>query len=673
MYGRDRGPPPPPPPGMMRGPPPDYMDRGPRDYPPRDMDRRRPRSPPPPMHDRDRYGRGRSPPPIPKRSRRDGSYERDFHELPFNGRGSPEYDRRPPSPKGVYDEREAFERRGSMGRERQEEEKRPMTFKEFTLRKVPDDAAPDVAHRMYQEYLVEYYGSAIKAEFEQNKDTDMFKYQFDPRNFAKVVASRAEEAQDSAKHITADLASGALDPTHENFSQGMYDLAPKLEKEKQSANGEDGPKFAPDLCWRASRVAHDLGLSRKLIRKLDAEKGIEENPLLPKVTSGTSSGAAQATEGAAEGQQAPTGDGAGGDGAAAANTGEPGPDGSAPNQAPGTAPGAAGAGTTGDEEPAIVVTEANLTENVGKLDLQLHWLWKVHGVDYYAGIELNEQDWPYRLNCCRLIRGPKPEEGESSEATEKADKEKLARSVDETWKSRITHGDPIEAKCLKGRIEEELDKWIESQVTMVADNKWGSKLSNKLFVGKKYVIKHIKTKHQDKLAAERERILDMLYFENFRAWKEDEERRRAEEEQHGAEPMEGEGAGMEGEGGYGGRGRGRGGMLGIRGRGRGLGRAMMGRGPLMGLEGPMMMPMPMAPMFMPPGPMGPFMPIIPGPVPLLPPGPIPIRGRGPRPLRGRGVPGRGMGPPKIDPRGMREYFDLDHPANNRAVLDYGDL
>ncbi len=48
-----------------------------------------------------------------------------------------------------------------------------MTFKEFMLHKVPDDAAPDVAHRMFQEYLVEYYGSAIKAEFEQNKDSDM--------------------------------------------------------------------------------------------------------------------------------------------------------------------------------------------------------------------------------------------------------------------------------------------------------------------------------------------------------------------------------------------------------------------------------------------------------------------------------------------------------------------
>ncbi len=57
--------------------------------------------------------------------------------------------------------------------DRPDEEKRPMTFKEFMLRKVPDDAAPDVAHRLYQEYLVQYYGSAIKAEFEQNKENEL--------------------------------------------------------------------------------------------------------------------------------------------------------------------------------------------------------------------------------------------------------------------------------------------------------------------------------------------------------------------------------------------------------------------------------------------------------------------------------------------------------------------
>ena len=48
-----------------------------------------------------------------------------------------------------------------------------MTFKEFMLKRVPDDAPPEEAQRMYQEYMVEHYGSAIKADFEQNKDTDL--------------------------------------------------------------------------------------------------------------------------------------------------------------------------------------------------------------------------------------------------------------------------------------------------------------------------------------------------------------------------------------------------------------------------------------------------------------------------------------------------------------------
>jgi hypothetical protein len=41
---------------------------------------------------------------------------------------------------------------------------------------------------------------------------------------------------------------------------------------------------------------------------------------------------------------------------------------------------------------------------------------------------------------------------------------------------------------------------------------------------------------------------------------------------------------------------------------------------------------------------------------------------------GRGG-GRGPGLPgaKLDGGGLREYFDLDAPQNNRAVLDYGDL
>ncbi len=41
---------------------------------------------------------------------------------------------------------------------------------------------------------------------------------------------------------------------------------------------------------------------------------------------------------------------------------------------------------------------------------------------------------------------------------------------------------------------------------------------------------------------------------------------------------------------------------------------------------------------------------------------------------GRGGPAPILPGAKLEPSGaVREYYDLDAPANNRAVLDYGDL
>lgn len=36
--------------------------------------------------------------------------------------------------------------------------------------------------------------------------------------------------------------------------------------------------------------------------------------------------------------------------------------------------------------------------------------------------------------------------------------------------------------------------------------RWGNKLSNKMFVAKKFVLKHVRSKHDDKLQAEKERV-----------------------------------------------------------------------------------------------------------------------------------------------------------------------
>ncbi len=65
--------------------------------------------------------------------------------------------------------------------------------------------------------------------------------------------------------------------------------------------------------------------------------------------------------------------------------------------------------------PAPVPEEAPKTieEQLGQLDLQLTYLWRVHGVDYYAGVEHAE---PESYDACagsrRKLRCTRPEEGE---------------------------------------------------------------------------------------------------------------------------------------------------------------------------------------------------------------------------------------------------------------------
>ncbi len=65
--------------------------------------------------------------------------------------------------------------------------------------------------------------------------------------------------------------------------------------------------------------------------------------------------------------------------------------------------------------PAPVPEEAPKTfeEQLGQLDLQLTYLWRVHGVDYYAGVEHAE---PEAYDACagsrRKLRCTRPEDGE---------------------------------------------------------------------------------------------------------------------------------------------------------------------------------------------------------------------------------------------------------------------
>ena len=64
-----------------------------------------------------------------------------------------------------------------------------------------------------------------------------------------------------------------------------------------------------------------------------------------------------------------------------------------------------------------------------------------------------------------------------------------------------------------------VDEFVEGQIVRIEDTKWGNRLSTKLFVAKAFVEKHIRNKHAHVVEAERERLLDAVYFENFKAFR----------------------------------------------------------------------------------------------------------------------------------------------------------
>ena len=47
---------------------------------------------------------------------------------------------------------------------------------------------------------------------------------------------------------------------------------------------------------------------------------------------------------------------------------------------------------------------------------------------------------------------------------------------------------------------------MEAQIVKIGDKKWGSKVSQKLFVDRAFVVKHIRNKHTHLLDAEREQV-----------------------------------------------------------------------------------------------------------------------------------------------------------------------
>lgn len=501
----------------------------------------------------------------------------------------------------------------------------PMTFREF-MEGLPNSATPEYAKAEYDRYMADYYGDELKAEFERKKGDPELRKRYHPKEIQKSLEEKFEAARAAAEFVSEKgLPSWRFLPVgpyhYEKLKKDGEDMAPT------EAKREDFRRAYPVTDDRRAQYL-DFKVAKRLVKKLDSECGIESNPMLP-LTGGLEEPEEEEEEEVLAGKSNADEDDED-------DADEMGHD----EEVDKMEEDKKEEGHTQDNADSTKYDVHDESFNVQQLDDLLQYLWIVHGIDYYACKEYGfENDYARRIMYHRRVLRPnqinamfqdtkmegekdKDESTKDAEVTEPVAEEPYVASlmdlkihdskVCNRWRKRISSGPPS-AKFIKAnKVEEELEGFIERQIVKHEENKWGNKLSNKLFVAKEFVVKHIKNKHAHVLDAEREKITESIYRENYIASKEKEQKRTA------------------GRGGRGGRFGGRGGRGGI------SGNQMMyidfgGRGQMT----PVMV--------------------------------MPVGGnRGGRGGFRGGRGGRGR-------FGGQGYYDLDAPQNNRSMLDYGDL
>lgn len=473
-----------------RSPPPSARER--------DAKRRRPSPSPPPPPYRDRRGhspvRRSSPNPPYKRSRRD-----DFEGRPRGGHGDRRFgnheqsvgsDRetggrdRYPNERlhGRYSGRssgdwdsgrvglgDAFVS-GSTQREGLK------SYKQF-IQELEDDILPAEAERRYQEYKSGYIEAQKRTYFGAHKDEDWLKDKYHPTNLVTVIERRNDQARKLAKDFILDLQSGTLDlgpgvtPTANKAGQSSEpnsdDEVDDNDKRRRYGRGAGkeakllaaAPKAHP-VSSEPRRTHSDVEQAQALVRKLDAEKGIEDNILS---RSDTDRGNRDKSY----------------------------------------------AGSSG---PVVIVrglTSVKGLEGIELLDTLLTYLWRIHGVDYYGMTETNE------VKGLRHVRF----DGKTSDATSNGDE--WENKLDSHWQSRLNGQDPLEVMTAKEKIDTAAVEALDPYIRKIKDEKYGWKYGcgakgcTKLFHAAEFVTKHLKLKHPDLVLELTSKVREDLYFQNY--------------------------------------------------------------------------------------------------------------------------------------------------------------
>ncbi|KAL3017708.1 hypothetical protein AAZX31_06G294600 [Glycine max] len=495
----DLPPPPLPPPPRRRDRRDDRdFDRHPnrsRDYYDRDRDFKRRRSPSPGYRDR-RYSppppSRRSPPPY-KRSRRgsprgggygpDDRFGYDYsggYERGAGGRtgyaDEKSYGRLVHRSAGGYhngisdvDNSRGYADLSSGGAQREG----LMSYKQF-IQELEDDVLPAEAERRYQEYKSEYISTQKRAYFNAHKDEEL-KDKYHPTNLLTVIERRNENARRLAKDFLLDLQSGTLDlnPGLNSTSSGKSGQAsePNSEEEtdgkrRRHVRGPNkdndfsaAPKAHP-ISSEPRRIQADIQQAQAVVRKLDREKGIEDNILC---TSDHNKNDDKAH--------------------------------------------------SGSVGPIVIIrglTSVKGLEGVELLDTLITYLWRIHGVDYYGMVETNE---------AKGFRHVRPE-GAGHEETSKSGSD-WEKKLDSFWHGRLNGQDPLEVMTAKEKIDAAATDVLDPHVRKIRDEKYGWKYGcgakgcTKLFHAAEFVHKHLKLKHPEIVMELTSKMREDLYFQNY--------------------------------------------------------------------------------------------------------------------------------------------------------------
>ncbi|XP_027339825.1 serrate RNA effector molecule-like isoform X4 [Abrus precatorius] len=470
----DLPPPPLPPPSRRRDRRDDRdFDRHPNrsrggDYYDRDRDFKRRRSPSPGYRDR-RY----SPPPPSRRS--PPPYKRSRRGSP---RGYGPDDRFAHRTAGAYHNGMSdLDTRGyadlpSGGAHREG----LMSYKQF-IQELEDDILPAEAERRYQEYKSEYISTQKRAYFNAHKDEEWLKDKYHPTNLLTVIERRNENARRLAKDFLLDLQSGTLDlnPGLNSSSSSKSGQASDPNSEEETDNGgkrrrhgrgsnkdndfSAAPKAHP-FSSEPRRIQADIQQAQAVVRKLDMEKGIEDNILC---TSDHNKNDDKAH--------------------------------------------------SGSVGPIIIIrglTSVKGLEGVELLDTLITYLWRIHGVDYYGMIETNE---------AKGFRHVRPE-GACHEEMSKSGSE-WEKKLDSFWQGRLNGLDPLEVMTAKEKIDAAAADVLDPYVRKIRDEKYGWKYGcgakgcTKLFHAAEFVHKHLKLKHPELVMELTSKLREELYFQNY--------------------------------------------------------------------------------------------------------------------------------------------------------------